>query len=318
MLIDEILEQGGLGTDSLHESAVKDGLKKSFVIKAQNVADYFYQESSSEIWDISRDFPNIAPSMPFLWFEWKFPESIRSKEKFEDLDCVGLPFGALICSRDLKNNPEFDKEELIAAAGEPVRWVCMGLMFSKGPRNKPLWMGSLNWLVTEEGHLALKTKEPLATYNPTLIPSGADERSAGNVLKSMFYVPYLTLTFMHCKNVNVTRGENWPQKLQKAREKRGKPPLFRWHTLVIEPAKKIIASASNGDTKLTPKALHICRGHFKDFSDKGLFGKYHGMYWWPMHARGSAEHGIVGKDYLVKPNLIEAKQIEAKRFDTSS
>jgi hypothetical protein len=79
------------------------------------------------------------------------------------------------------------------------------------------------------------------------------------------------------------------------------PSLIRWHTLVIEPTKKIIASANNGDSKLTPKALHICRGHFKDFSDKGLFGKHRRMFWWPMHTRGTAEHGVIGKDYLVKP-----------------
>ncbi len=301
MLIDDILEHGGVKTDAWSESAVKNTLKSSFVIKAQNVADYLYQDSPSEIWDISRDFPNVAPSMPFIWVEWKLTEAFRSKAKFEDLDCAGLPFGALVCSRDLKNDPEFDKEELLVAPGEPVRWVCMGLMFSKGPRNKPLWVGSLNWMVTEEGRLALRAKEPLATYNPAITPTGADEKTSGSVLRNMFYVPYLTLTFLHCKNVDVATGENWPEKLQKAREKRGKLPLFRWHTLVIEPAKKIIASANNGDKKLTPKALHICRGHFKDFSDKGLFGKYRRMYWWPMHARGAAEHGIVGKDYLVKP-----------------
>jgi hypothetical protein len=48
------------------------------------------------------------------------------------------------------------------------------------------------------------------------------------------------------------------------------------------------------------KALHICRGHFKNFDDKPLFGKLTGTYWWQPHVRGTAEAGIVEKDYRIK------------------
>ena len=61
----------------------------------------------------------------------------------------------------------------------------------------------------------------------------------------------------------------------------------------------MIASENDGRSALTPKALHICRGHFKDFSNHGLFGKYRGTYWWPMHTRGSSDNGLVVKDYRV-------------------
>lgn len=45
--------------------------------------------------------------------------------------------------------------------------------------------------------------------------------------------------------------------------------------------------------------LHICRGHFKDFREKGLFGKLHGLYWWESQLRGNPERGRVHKDYAV-------------------
>jgi hypothetical protein len=47
------------------------------------------------------------------------------------------------------------------------------------------------------------------------------------------------------------------------------------------------------------QALHICRGHFKDYRQSGLFGRHKGVFWWDMAARGSAEQGIVDKDYRI-------------------
>ena len=59
------------------------------------------------------------------------------------------------------------------------------------------------------------------------------------------------------------------------------------------------------------KALHICRGHVKDFrrSEKGLFGKYRDLYWWESHVRGTAKAGMVYSDYEVKsPTKVEEKK----------
>lgn len=47
------------------------------------------------------------------------------------------------------------------------------------------------------------------------------------------------------------------------------------------------------------RALHICRGHFKTYQDQGLFGKHKGTFWVPMHLRGTAEEGIVRKEYKI-------------------
>ena len=42
------------------------------------------------------------------------------------------------------------------------------------------------------------------------------------------------------------------------------------------------------------------RGHFKDYSVKGLFGKYKKVYWWDSQVRGEVIGGVVDKDYRVK------------------
>jgi hypothetical protein len=48
-------------------------------------------------------------------------------------------------------------------------------------------------------------------------------------------------------------------------------------------------------------ALHICRGHFKIFTEEArLFGKHTGMYWWAEQLRGDRRHGVIVKDYRIK------------------
>jgi hypothetical protein len=55
------------------------------------------------------------------------------------------------------------------------------------------------------------------------------------------------------------------------------------------------------------RALHICRGHFAHYEDKGLFGKYKGRFWIPQHVRGSIETGAALKDYQVNAPVAAGK-----------
>ena len=65
---------------------------------------------------------------------------------------------------------------------------------------------------------------------------------------------------------------------------------------------KIINVTMNERGVGAKKALHICRGHFKDFrkSENGLFGKHKDLYWWESQVRGNAKEGVVFSDYEVK------------------
>lgn len=119
----------------------------------------------------------------------------------------------------------------------------------------------------------------------------------------------LAISLMHCKNVTVDPGPARSPKMVKAWTKRhGRPPL-RFHTLTIEPMRRVLreSGAESRGTGLR-HAMHIARGHFKDYRDgSGLFGKRHGLYWWDAHVRGSRDEGVVTKDYRV------AKPEEAPR-----
>jgi hypothetical protein len=128
------------------------------------------------------------------------------------------------------------------------------------------------------------------------VPKGLDDE---RLVAGWFFVPFLALSFMHCKNV-ILQQVAQPPRLQKARLRKGKRPLITYRLIEVHPIRKILESEGEAHKTGLKKALHICRGHFKDFSiGKGLFGKIHGVYWWDAHIRGNKKQGISLKDYDV-------------------
>lgn len=78
-------------------------------------------------------------------------------------------------------------------------------------------------------------------------------------------------------------------------------PRLTYHVLDITPMRQVLRIEGGEAQNGTKRALHICRGHFANYSQgRGLFGKYHGMYWIDQHVRGSASRGFALKDYRVK------------------
>lgn len=83
------------------------------------------------------------------------------------------------------------------------------------------------------------------------------------------------------------------------RKGRRQPPRHRYREITI-PGSPIDGRRSVGGHR--DIAEHLVRGHFKTFTPENpMFGKYTGTYWVPFHMRGKREHGVVDKDYEVKP-----------------
>lgn len=133
----------------------------------------------------------------------------------------------------------------------------------------------------------------------TVTPPEDTVQEIGDNIAQLLFPALITISFMHCKNVDL-RPVNPPEKLsRKHRKKRGRD-LIRYHVLDIEPIRKIFDKHGAGSKQTLRKALHICRGHFKTFTaDAPLFGNLTGTYWWPQHVRGSKKTGVVLKDYRV-------------------
>jgi hypothetical protein len=119
------------------------------------------------------------------------------------------------------------------------------------------------------------------------------------LLTRMSQPAFMALSFMGCKNVGVEVHEP-DAKLNRERTRHGLKPFLRYHTINIEPMRKVLRTEGKIETNGLKKALHICRGHFARYTeDKPLFGHTTGLVWRPAHARGSAKEGIVVSDYKV-------------------
>lgn len=109
---------------------------------------------------------------------------------------------------------------------------------------------------------------------------------------------------LHCTNVELVehRPPSRPPIRQGDRTRSRK--LLRYHTLTVTPATTTaLAEPLNAGEVEHGVALHLMRGHFKDYrAGAGLFGRHNGLYWWGAALRGSGLHGIVDKDYeIVRP-----------------
>lgn len=87
--------------------------------------------------------------------------------------------------------------------------------------------------------------------------------------------------------------------LSRARERRGKLPLFTYHVLRLTPFAAL-RDGAHGHPTGERLAIHWVRGHFKTFTEaRPLFGRYSGRFWWQPHPAGTDRTRVVVKDYEV-------------------
>lgn len=109
-----------------------------------------------------------------------------------------------------------------------------------------------------------------------------------------------TLQFMNCKNVEVVEHAPSRQQRREAERQNRKAPVT-YKTLTIHPVGKRHKYTKMANALQHGVALHIVRGHFKDYRNGRGLGRGHGrgIWWWDAQVRGEAERGRVVKDYDV-------------------
>jgi hypothetical protein len=120
------------------------------------------------------------------------------------------------------------------------------------------------------------------------------------------------LDVINCKNVSLSPVDQIKSNASskktpraKRRAKEGKSALFRYYVLMLD-LNKGRALAGKTGAGLGSVPVHLCRGHFKEYTaEKPLFGRVTGRFWWQPRARGKPENGVVMKDYAIKqPSLL--------------
>lgn len=257
------------------------------VLVIDNVSDYYYSGTDQEYWDLRRDFPNLAPPYPMFWVEHRLARRIHSADRGDaDMSAyVGKDAraGILVTALD----PKDCKGEIPAAIAEQARWYLWCELFINYGRDRDIIAqgphGSIFLAIDAEGG----TLD--APWMQTYLPKDAGE-AANEAVKSLMgwlHPTFLAISFLHCKNVRV-EDHAMDKPLAKKFVAKHRVQPVQWKTLVIEPLKQILRSEGKSHEVGLARAMHICRGHFKDYrTGGGLFGKYHQLVWQPSIVRGT-------------------------------
>jgi hypothetical protein len=287
----DVLRRHRFAEDDRDQALVGSLMQKAVAIDIQNVSDYYATVPQSE-WTINEDLPSSLPPFDCMILEYKIPKVVNEKGAIISQECGGKREALLVSTMAESLNQK-------RIAVQVFREITEGQVM--------MFPFVITYDVNKSDGFMVKKPDPHggepAYFRIVGSPKVLDELQASgedakknllNFTKPML----LAISFMNCKNV--TRAVKRESIDTKTRRRHGKEPLIKIYTLKIDAIKAIIGKHTGNSEVLTQNALHICRGHFKDFSHgAGLFGKYKGRYWWPMTTRGSIEAGEVIKDYSV-------------------
>jgi hypothetical protein len=268
-------------------NVIRVALSFSQVVRIQNVADYYLAIGAIKGVRFPEDFPNLAPSFDNMFMEWEL--------RLED---TNIHFGHVF----------FYKEHDGWRENGGPRWE--GTMITLIGAGEDLVIRDGNYVhaflrysVMVDGSFSDPSEillSPLASqFAQGIVEGDPARKELGIHLAARYFsdIPLLALSFMHCNNVQIeerglqsgkrrTRGQNRSQ------------PEYKHYVLRIDAIKHILERVGQVGEHGIAQALHICRGHFRTYTEDGpLFGKHTGTFFVSQHLRGVASAGQVRKDY---------------------
>lgn len=296
LMYDRIMANGLVpcGRKEINE-VVSEGLAICECFNIDSAAEIFFAKHGAGIRGFKednlslKDFPNVAPVFPCMWMEF----NPRIPQDYLGETSDGYVRGQLGC--------------LIQSMWVDDHWECYATTIQQGQHGSFLIHGIHIFDVDSQGvcedigiGCPPMIKEWLDRYYPSDNPDQLQEKYLLVASLEVIMFPCLfALSLLHCKNVATT--DNAPNSWQQMKHARrgGKAPLVTYKTLDVGPMRQLLRNEGQSETNGLKKALHICRGHFANYDEKPLFGKYTGQFWVPAHVRGSLSEGTVMKDYRV-------------------
>ena len=262
-----------------------------------NVAKYYF-ESAKETWDILHDFPFCRPPFPKVWIEYKLPQPFLQRccqSKLKEWECI--PSERKVADKIFE---EYDIQVGGIAIQKEDGWIVLFCRIFYCSREAVRLGESLTlcYRLSETGDLS-----ELGTTKKML-------QKTENELFSLLYFfhPFLlSMSFANCRNIELVEIHA-PAKLQRARQRRGRHPIFSYNVINILPmgaGYQHRRKACEGD--VDHRAFHIRRGNYAKYGPKFgrglLFGRLEGMFWRPSSAIGSEGWGRAEHDYQVQTNV---------------
>jgi len=216
-----------------------------------------------------KDVPNMAPPYEEMWFEWADNGTFSR---------IGVYVHVV------KQNPE--------------GWNYWLTIFTERQQA----VGVLPYLMTFSIPLCGKTKTLRYQYHYAPSSVLATEETLNEfapALSTCAGTVLFAIGLLHCKNiVQIEKGGKNPNIKNRRHRSKG----TKHYVLDVVPARNIKRTEYDHPIKGSPQRIHFRRGHFKEFtSERPLFGKYTGAFWWESHVAGKAELGKVVKDYQIFP-----------------
>ncbi len=277
---DNVLKHLGFDPDTFINQA-----DKAVLFKIGNVSKYFFEISEQEKWDLFTDFPNCAPPFDNIIFEYPMPMFSNSNGKIilfpnhEGISTIGMH----LISKKVNTGIGFYWQFNV------IQYMLSDRGVIAIPAIYPMGVDMHGKLLNNNNITCIMAPGKLGNDN-ALIAKDSIEWAIKPVL--------LALSFLHCKNINII--ESLPEKHHGHGQKAKNSSKIKHYTLQIDAVKNILQTNGNVQNNGLKRALHICRGHFKEFSpDKPLFGKYCGTFWWNDQTRGSIKSGLIDKDYEI-------------------
>lgn len=286
---------------------IRKNLPSVPIFVVDNVSNFIEdEEEEGREWNLEKGtYPNLAP--PFDWWWMEYDVSHRDWGKKHGVRSVG----ALARAFDMKDKEDFaeahDMLPVEATFKQEPRWIVQWqvvMEYVEEQEKVPITAAvMLMTLLDEHGDL---TEDFAGTvYSIALTHTLEEEmkkKRKGFVFGAVTLMRpmWLALSLMHCRNVEIVEQHPPRHERRRAERNKEKPPV-RYSTVNITPMRKVLATEGRSGEVGLRKALHICRGHFKHFDEKPLFGRVRGTFWWGSMVRGDARHGRNIHDYKVKP-----------------
>ena len=287
-----------------------------------NVADWYFREAEIGVYNPYEQFPNCASPWEMAFYEYKVPTWWKLKNpttgKWE-MSYFGRDtrVGFLIYQTKLPDSlytSSMDEQrivaEMLATTGgksEAVKFRQITEAFISSSKECIKACTIINYVDDTGRIVGGPIVEGMPDHMYQLLSGEAKRTGAPHdpesVLKDFLrcysYAVYFGLSLLSCKNTR-TVDNPIPKGILKKRRKQGIECVV-YKTLVIDSMQKGIAKGEHGPGNSISVALHIARGHWKDYREGGgLFGKLKGLFWWDSYARGDAAAGQVKKDYAIK------------------
>jgi hypothetical protein len=282
----------GVIYDYLQKKVPAKKLGTPVLVNIQNITDYIVEASPYFIKDSDM---NVSPPWEYAIFEWDVavPASIREKKRGEFFNHNCMLFDAQLCDEggwDFQASLYFasDKEDKVydyfSYDGRITKEGKVTALHAENGVNFLRNEALVNVVTGEEIDLAFHYGEE----------KWKEDMSA--IRYSYLRMVFTALTFANCHNVVIR--DTVPHLTRQQRRHGG--PAIVYKTIDIPGISvryKPHVTMSSPEYK---RRLHLCRGHFAHHEN--LFGRLGPRtIWVPTHVKGSAEAGIVVKEYSISP-----------------